>query len=200
MADWDARFAQDGYLFGSAPAAFVLRQAWRVAPGRRVLSVAEGEGRNAVFLAEQGARVTAFDGSGTGIAKARRLAAERGVSLELHHADIAEWDWAAPPYDVVLGVFFQFAPPPLRARIFAGMAEALLPGGLLLLHGYAPRQIGYRTGGPGQVENLWTLDLLRGAFAGFEILHQADYDADLAEGAGHSGRSGLIDFVARKPA
>lgn len=199
MADWDARFAQDEYHFGSAPAAFVQRQAWRVAPGSRVLSVAEGEGRNAVFLAEQGARVTAFDGSGRGIAKARRLAAERGVSLDLHHADIADWDWNAPPYDVVLGVFFQFAPPPLRARIFAGMARALCPGGLLLLHGYAPRQVGYGTGGPAQAENLWTLDLLREAFAGMQILHQADYDAELAEGAGHRGRSALIDFVARKP-
>lgn len=198
MADWDTRFAQDGYVFGSAPAAFVARQAWRIAPGSRLLSVAEGEGRNAVFLAEQGARVTAFDGSGTGLAKARRLAAERGVSLDLHHADIAGWDWDVARFDAVLGVFFQFAAPPLRAQIFAGMARALRPGGLLLLHGYAPRQARYGTGGPGQAANLWTLDLLREAFAGFEILHQADYDADLAEGAGHRGRSGLIDFVARK--
>lgn len=202
MADWDAHFAQDGYIYGSAPAAFVARQAWRIAPGSRLLSVAEGEGRNAVFLAEQGARVTAFDGSGIGLAKARRLAAERGVSLDLHHADIAGWDWDSGgqggAFDAVLGVFFQFAAPPLRAQIFAGMARALRPGGLLLLHGYAPRQVGYGTGGPGQAANLWTLDLLREAFAGFEILHQADYDADLAEGAGHRGRSGLIDFVARK--
>ena len=200
MADWDARFAQDGYVFGSAPAGFVARQAWRIAPGKRVLSVAEGEGRNAVFLAEQAARVTAFDGSGIGLAKARRLAAERGVSLDLHHADIADWNWDRAPFDAVLGVFIQFAPPPLRAQVFAGMARALKPGGLLLLHGYAPRQVGYGTGGPPQVANLWTLDLLRAAFAGFEILHEADYDADLAEGSGHRGRSGLIDFVARRAA
>ncbi|AMY68480.1 SAM-dependent methyltransferase [Frigidibacter mobilis] len=200
MANWDARFAQDDYVFGSAPAGFVARQAWRIAPGRRVLSVAEGEGRNAVFLAELGARVTGFDGSGTGLAKARRLAAERGVSLDLHHADIADWDWGAAPFDAVLGVFFQFAPPPLRAQVFAGMSHALKPGGLLLLHGYALRQVGYGTGGPGQAANLWTLDLLRETFSGFEILYQADYDADLAEGTGHRGRSGLIDFVARKPA
>ena len=119
MADWDTRFAQDGFVFGSAPAAFVARQAWRIAPGSRLLSVAEGEGRNAVFLAEQGVHVTAFDGSGTGLAKARRLAAERGVSLDLHHADIADWDWDGDghgaPFDAVLGVFFQFAPPALRA-------------------------------------------------------------------------------------
>jgi len=103
-------------------------------------------------------------------------------------------------FDVVLGVFFQFASPSLRAEILAGMAKTLKPGGLLLLHGYAPRQVGYGTGGPPWPDHLWTLEMLRAAYPGFDVLHQADYDAEIVEGKGHSGLSALIDFVARKPA
>ena len=186
-------------MFGTEPAAFVARWAGEIPAGARVLSVAEGEGRNAVHLALRGARVTAVDGSAAALAKARRLAAERGATVAFHEADLATWDWSPEAFDVVLGVFFQFAPPPLRAAIFAGMARTLVPGGLLLLHGYAPRQAGYGTGGPRAVENLWTLDLLEAAFPGFRVIHAADYDAVIAEGQGHSGRSALIDFVARKP-
>ena len=114
-------------------------------------------------------------------------------------ADIGAWEWQDAAFDVALGVFFQFAQPPLRAAIFAGLAQTLVPGGLLLLHGYAPRQIGYGTGGPPVAENLWTLEMLHAAFPGFEVLHAADYDAEIEEGRGHAGRSALIDFVARKP-
>ena len=198
LADWNARFAGEDYLFGTEPAAFVDRWAGHVPVGARVLSVAEGEGRNAVHLALKGARVTAVDGSPVAVAKARRLAAERGATVAFHESDLAGWDWRPEAFDVVLGVFFQFATPDLRAAIFAGMARTLVPGGLLLLHGYAPRQLGYGTGGPRREENFWTLDLLEASFPGFEMIHAADYDAEISEGRGHSGRSALIDFVARK--
>lgn len=197
---WDERFSGEDYLFGTGPADFVARWAAQVAPGARVLSIADGEGRNSVHLAERGARVMAMDASPVAVAKARRLAAMRDVSVDFHLAEIADWHWGEAMFDVVLGVFFQFAAPPLRDEIFIGLARTLKPGGLLLLHGYAPRQVDYGTGGPGQAENLWTLDLLSQAFAGFEVIHKADYDARIAEGRGHRGRSALIDFVARKPA
>jgi SAM-dependent methyltransferase len=189
---WDERFAAPGYLFGTEPAEFLRRHARHLPPAARVLSVAEGEGRNAVFLARLGHAVTGFDASPVGIAKARALAAEAGVAPDLHQADLDAWDWTP-------AAFVQFAPPAQRARLFAGIDRTLRPGGLLLLHGYAPRQIANGTGGPRAVENLYTLDLLREAFPGYAELAAADYDAELREGEGHAGRSALIDFVARKP-
>ncbi|MBK5926199.1 class I SAM-dependent methyltransferase [Rhodobaculum claviforme] len=196
---WDARYGAPGYLFGTEPAAFLRRHGGRLAPGARVLSVADGEGRNAVWLARQGHAVTAFDASSVALDKARLLAAEAGVTVAFHHAGVEDWDWRPAAFDAVVAVFVQFAPPPLRARMFEGMARTLRPGGLLLLHGYAPRQIGYGTGGPGAVENLYTLPMLCDAFAGWQVPHAADHDADLAEGTGHAGRSALVDFVALKP-
>lgn len=198
-AEWEARFAGAGYVYGTEPAGFVARWAHLLPAGARVLSVAEGEGRNAVHLALRGARVTAVDGAAAALAKARRLAAARGATVAFHQADLAGWDWPLAAFDAVLGVFIQFAPPDLRGRIFAGIDRALAPGGLLLLHGYAPRQLGYGTGGPGRAENLWTLDLLAAAFPGYAVIRAADYDAEIAEGTGHRGRSALIDFIARKP-
>lgn len=196
---WDERFSGAGYFYGTAPADFVARQAWRLAPGARVLSLAEGEGRNAVHLAALGARVTALELSSVALAKARALAGARGVAVDWQQADLLAFDWPEQAFDAVLGVFIQFAPPALQDRIFAGIKRCLRPGGLLLLHGFATRQTGYGSGGPGRAEQLYSLDRLRDAFAGWPALHQADHDADLLEGPGHRGRAALVDFVARKP-
>ncbi|MCO8146134.1 class I SAM-dependent methyltransferase [Rhodovulum tesquicola] len=197
---WNRRFAGEDYLYGTEPAAFLRREAGRIAPGGRVLSVAEGEGRNAVWLAAQGFEVTAMDGAPNALAKARRLAAARGVTVDFHLADIALWDWEAAPFDAVIGIFIQFAPRAVQDRIMAGMKRALRPGGLLLLHGFAPRQVGYGTGGPPDPDQMYTEALLRDRFADFEILELRDYDAEIAEGPGHSGRAALVDLVARRPA
>ncbi|TDK50339.1 SAM-dependent methyltransferase [Antarcticimicrobium luteum] len=198
MSFWDQRFERPGYLFGTEPAAFLRAQAGALSPGSRVLCVADGEGRNSVYLAGLGHRVTAFDASPVAQDKARALAAEKGVSVDFHQSGIEAWDWSQP-YDAVVGVFIQFAPPELRDRLFGWMARAVAPGGLLLLHGYAPRQVDYGTGGPPNAENMYTEALLRAAFDGWEILRLADYDAEIDEGEGHSGRSALVDLVARKP-
>lgn len=197
---WDDRFQDETYFYGQEPAAFVTRQAWRLARGAQVLSVAEGEGRNAVWLAAQGLCVHAIDGSAPALAKAHRLAAARGVTITTEQADLGRYVWPVEGHDAVLGVFIQFAPPALRKAIFAGMGQAVKPGGLLILHGFSVRQLANASGGPRVADQLWTLDLLREAFSGWEILHQADYDAVLDEGPGHSGAAALIDFIARKPA
>ncbi len=196
---WDRRFAAEGYFYGTAPADFVARQAWRLAPGARVLSLAEGEGRNAVYLARLGARVTALERSEVALAKARALGLSQAVQVDWQQHDLAHYDWPEAGFDAVLGVFIQFAPAPLQARIHAGIARALVPGGLVMLHGFALRQPGYGSGGPGDPDQLYTLARLRAAYPGWELLHQADYDADLAEGTGHQGRAALVDLVARKP-
>lgn len=196
---WDQRFDRADYLFGTAPSVFLPRHAHHLAPGSTVLAVADGEGRNSVWLAEQGMHVTAVDNSGRGLEKARALAAERGVPVDFRFGDVTQWDWAAQTYDAIAAIFIQFTGPELRAQVFRGLDTALKPGGLLLLHGFAPRQIEYATGGPPHRENMYTLDLLHRAFAGYQVLHDADYDEVIDSGPGHNGKAGLIDFVARKP-
>jgi len=154
-----------------------------------------------VWLAAQGFEVTAMDGAPNAIAKARRLAAARGVTVDFHLADIALWDWEAAPFDAVIGIFIQFAPRAMQDGILDGMKCALRPGGrlLLLLHGFVPRQVGYGTGGPPDPDQMYTEALLRDRVADFKILELRDYDAEIAKGPGHSGRAALVDLVARRP-
>lgn len=196
---WDDRYAAEGYLFGTAPNAFLAAQAGRLKPGWTALAVADGEGRNGVWLAQQGLDVLSVDSSAVAQDKARRLARSRGVAPRFEIADLAAWTFPAGQFDVVAGIFIQFAGPDLRRTLFEGMTAALKPGGLLLLEGYRPEQLAFGTGGPRIVENLYTEDLLREAFRDLEILDLRAYDAVIEEGAGHSGMSALIDLVARKP-
>lgn len=195
---WDAKFGRPGFYFGTAPNAFLTRNVDRIPAGGEVLAVSDGEGRNGVFLAERGFRVTSFDVSEVGVEKARALAAERGVVVDVHVAGVEEWGWEPGRFDAVAAVFVQFAPPDLRARMFGGMMRTLRPGGLLLLHGYTPRQIEYGTGGPPFVENMYTSKLLRAAFAEHEIVVLDEYEDVLHEGPGHHGRSALVDCVVRR--
>ncbi|WP_128293688.1 SAM-dependent methyltransferase [Afifella aestuarii] len=197
---WDERYGQPGYFFGTEPNAFLAAHADLLSPGMRVLSVADGEGRNGVWMAERGLEVTAIDASAVAIEKSKRLAADRGVSLAHVHADLAAWEWPSSAYHVVVAIFVQFANPTLRAQLFKAMKRALLPGGILLLQGYRPEQIGYGTGGPPNPDHLYTRALLEAAFSDFEIIHLAEHDSEIQEGKGHSGLSALIDLVARKPA
>lgn len=196
---WNSRYAQDGYLFGEAPNAFLQSQAARLAPGMTALAIADGEGRNGVWLAERGLTVTTTDIAPLAVDKARALAARRGVEIDARLADLDAWDWPTDAFDVVVGVFIQFSPPAARERVFRAMKAAVRPGGLILLQGYRPEQIAYGTGGPGQVENLYDEALLRAAFGDFDILRLASHDSVLTEGAAHNGPSALIDLVARRP-
>jgi SAM-dependent methyltransferase len=163
-----------------------------------VLSVADGEGRNSVWLARQGLRVDAFDIAEVGVAKARRLAAEAGVSVDFMVADCDSYAWPHAAYDGVAAIFIQFADPALRQRLFDHIVASLKPGGTLLLQGYTPKQLDYRTGGPPQASHLYTPELLREAFADLDIVELREYEADVAEGSGHRGRSALIGLVARR--
>ena len=196
---WNRRFSAPGYVFGAEPNRFLAsRKAW-LKKGESILCVADGEGRNSVWLAEQGLDVTAFDFSPVAVEKARRLAAERGVRVRYEVADVYSWTWPQAAFDVVAAIFVQFADPAMREFMFARMVRALKPGGLLLLEGYTPKQLEYRTGGPSQVENLYTEPMLREAFRDMEIVELREYEADLEEGERHAGRSALIDLVAVLP-
>jgi SAM-dependent methyltransferase len=197
-ATWDARFDRDDYIFGTAPNAFLAAQAHRLRRGQRALAVADGEGRNSVWLAQQGLAVTAFDIAPRGVAKARALAAQAGVGVDYVVAGIEDYGWTRSAFDVVAAIFIQFAAPDERARLFTRMIEALVPGGLLLLQGYTPRQLEYRTGGPPRADHLYTPELLRAAFAAHEVLELREHDSVLAEGTQHAGMSALIDCVVRR--
>ncbi len=198
---WSTRYRNAGedYVFGTVPNRFLAAQSALLSAGSNALSVADGEGRNAVWLAEQGLHVTATEISPVALEKARKLAAGRHVEVNFVLADAVSWDYPKAAFDFVVAIFIQFADPVQRERIFAGMARALRPGGHLILQGYTPRQLEYRTGGPSAVDNLYTADMLRTAFAGLEILHLQEYEDVLDEGAGHKGQSALVGLVARKP-
>ncbi|SPF80488.1 hypothetical protein PRI8871_02298 [Pseudoprimorskyibacter insulae] len=196
---WEERFQTKDYVFGTAPSQFVTRHCKSFPQGAKLLSVAEGEGRNGVWLARQGFDVTGVEFAPSAVAKANKLAADYGVAPKFEQADLFSWDWPQNAYDVVLGVFFQFVGAAQRKTLFGMMAQALRPGGILALHGYTPKQLDHGTGGPKILENLFTADILTEAFPNFEILTNEEYEAELNEGAGHAGTSALIDFIARKP-
>ena len=195
---WDAVYAEPHYVFGTAPNAFLAAQQTLIKPGQRALAVADGEGRNGVWLAEQGLDVLSVEYSLPAVEKAKQLAQQRGVTLKFEVADVLTWNWPLQAFDVVAAIFIQFAAPAERARLFAHIQAALKPGGLLILQGYTPKQIEYKTGGPSAVENLYTTALLRVAFSEMEILHLAEHEEFIAEGTKHYGMSALIDLVARK--
>lgn len=198
QAFWDQRFAEPGYIFGTAPNVFLQSQAALFRPGMRVLDLACGEGRNSVWLARQGCEVEGFDVSPLALQKASALAENHKVTVSLEQADIREWEWVPERFDAIVCIFIQFAAPEDRARLFAGFHTALKPAGIVVLEGYTPRQLEFGTGGPRDRANLYTRELLQEAFAAFDILHLEEYESILAEGTKHVGRSALIDLTARK--
>ena len=196
---WNRRFSVPDFVFGTAPNAFLAVQEPLLRPGMSALCVADGEGRNSVWLAKRGLQVTAFDFSPVALEKAKKLARDSGVTVDYRLSTVADWDYDARRYDAVVAIFIQFSPPAERARVFAGMIRALKPGGLVILQGYSPAQLKYDTGGPKQVEHLYTEQLLRDSFPGFEILHLGSREEELHEGSRHQGMSAVVDMVARKP-
>lgn len=197
---WDERYSGSDYLFGTEPNAFLVAQQHLLRPGLSCLAVADGEGRNGVWLAQQGLQVLSVEGSAVALDKARKLADRRGVAISFEQADLEHWDWGENRFDVVAAIFIQFAGPALRGQMFANIKRCLKPGGLLLLQGYTPRQLEFRTGGPPAAENMYTEALLQSAFADMEWLHFAERDSVIREGAGHHGMSALIELAARKHA
>jgi SAM-dependent methyltransferase len=121
------------------------------------------------------------------------------VTLEIEQADVLDWHWPEAAYDLVAAIFIQFAPPPERDRIIEGIRRTLKPGGVLILQGYTPKQVEFGTGGPPTAANMYTAALLREWFDGWDILHLAEHESVISEGAHHHGMSALVDMVARKP-
>jgi len=196
---WDKRFETETYIFGTEPNVFLTTHKALFRAGTRVLAIADGEGRNGVWLAEQGCEVLSVDISPIAIEKARKLAARRAVSVQFECVDLMNWSWPQQEFDAVVCIFIQFATPAERKTLFDGFWSTLKPGGVLILEGYGVKQLQYTSGGPGKQEHLYTLDMLRDAFANWEIDVLREYEAVLDEGPRHSGMAALVDLVARKP-
>ncbi len=196
MSIWNERYAGAEYFYGTEPNAFLVSQHGLLRPGMSCLAVADGEGRNGVWLAEQGLEVLSLDASSVAQDKAKRLSKTRNVTMRFEQADLLAWR-STERFDVVAAIFIQFVGPDLRPVQFENLKRHLKPGGLLLLQGYTPRQLDYKTGGPSQVENLYTETILRELCADMDILHLCEHDSVIHEGTGHSGMSALIDLVAR---
>jgi SAM-dependent methyltransferase len=196
---WEARFAVPDYAFGKEPNYF-LKSCRPLLPRHgRALSVADGEGRNGIWLAEQGLDVVSIDFSPSAQKKARALAAERQVAVSFIQTDVHAWAYPQADFDVVVEIFTQFSSPSERAVKWAGMQRALKSGGLLILQGYTPKQLEYGTGGPKLRENLYTRPMLEAAFGDFRELKIVEEEREIYEGTSHGGMSAVINLTGRKP-
>jgi SAM-dependent methyltransferase len=194
---WDERFSAADYIYGTAPNSFVAAMAAQI-PAGPVLCLAEGEGRNAVHLAQLGHAVTAVDQSAVGLGKAARLAKERGVALTMIATDLAHYTIAPGAWAGVV-VTFGHLPPALRRQVHAQIVAGLRPGGVYILEAYTPAQLAFGTGGPKDVELLMTLAALREELAGLNFEHAVECERDVIEGTFHTGRGAVVQILARKP-
>jgi 2-polyprenyl-3-methyl-5-hydroxy-6-metoxy-1,4-benzoquinol methylase len=198
MNFWDQQFAGSDFRYGTAPNAFLSQQAQGLHAGARVLVPGDGEGRNSVWLAQQGHQVLAMDASAVGLDKARKLAAERGVVIGTVLADLSDWQPEEGAFDLVVLTFVHL-PPALRTVAHRRLALALRPGGVMLLEAFHPRQLGLPSGGPRQADMLYTLADLQGDFG--DLLAQEwgeEAEVALDEGPGHQGMAQVTRYLGRR--
>ncbi len=199
---WDERYGGEGFAFGTAPNEFLVSQGKYLKPGLRALVPGDGEGRNGVWLAEQGLIVDTVDVSPLGVAKARRLAQERGVEINAMLADLLTWAWPRDAYDIVAALYIHFFDSD-RPTMHRAMLNALKPGGILILEAFRPEQLElqklHRSGGPKTADMLYSEAKLAEDFAGTSILHLQEAVLELTEGHRHSGKAAIIRAVVRKP-
>jgi len=194
---WDERYAEPGFAYGTAPNDFLAQNVGRLPAGGDVLSLAEGEGRNAVFLAQRGFRVTAVDGSAVGMEKAGQLAARSGVAIETIVADLAVFELGENRWDGIVSIWCH-VPSALRVRLHPAMVAALRPGGVLLLESYTPKQLEYKTGGPPNADLLTTRAELERQLRGLEFVSCEEKTREVHEGKYHNGMSAVVQLIARK--
>jgi SAM-dependent methyltransferase len=196
---WDDRYATPDYVYGTDPSDF-LAEHWTMLPaGGEILCLADGEGRNGVFLATQGMHVTGVDSSAVGLRKAQQLAAERNVSLQTVVADLSSWDLGDARWDGIVSIWAHL-PSPIRAALHPRLVRALRPGGVLLLEHYHPRQLAYGTGGPSDPSMMLTLEELETTFQDWTRLHTFEGERVVVEGQGHGGKSYVTQAIFKKPA
>ena len=196
---WNERFNKEEFIFGKEPNEYLVEKTHQyLKPNNKVLCIADGEGRNGVWLAKQGMHVIGFDASDIALSKAYQFARENQVKVEYSFSDTDSFAWHANTYDAVVAIFIQFADAPMRERIFQKVYETLKPGGIFILQGYTPKQIEYKTGGPSLIEHLYTEELISDLVKDLQILELCSYEKELSEGPRHTGMSALLGLVAQK--
>ncbi|MCG6897413.1 MAG: methyltransferase domain-containing protein [Thiocapsa sp.] len=193
---WDERYASEDYAYGTEPNDFLREVAPRLPVGK-TLCLGEGEGRNAVFLAGLGHRVTALDGSRVGLEKARRLAADRGVAIDTIHSDLAHYTLEPAAWDCIVAIFVHL-PPALRRQLHRQVVAGLRPGGVFVLEAYTPRQLELGTGGPPVAELMMELETLAEELTGLRFLRAAEAEREVHEGRYHAGTGAVVQILATR--
>lgn len=194
---WDERYANEEYAYGTEPNDFLAAQAAHI-PNGRVLCLADGEGRNGVWLAQQGYDVTAIDLSAVGLEKARKLAASRNVKLNTVHADLAEYKIEPNTWDGIVAIFSHF-PAFVRHHLYPQAVAGLRPGGVVVLELYPPKQLEFGTGGPRDLDLLATLEDLRHDLDGLQFAIAQEIEREIHEGRYHGGHSAVVQILGVKP-
>jgi SAM-dependent methyltransferase len=194
---WEQRYAADEYVYGTEPNDFLVDHVTAIT-GPRVLCLADGEGRNSVWLAGRGLSVSSVDLTHSGTAKTRSLASARGLSVDAHAADLATFPLGEACWDGIVSIFAHM-PPEVRIDLHQRVVKALAPGGVLILEAYTPAQVGRGTGGPQDPALCMTLDALRTELVGLEFELANECVRSVVEGPLHSGDGAVVQVVARKP-
>ncbi len=195
--DWNVRYSDNEFIYGTEPNAFLVEHSAKLLGP--VLSLAEGEGRNAVFLAALGLQVHCVDGSAVGLAKARRLADSKGVEIQTEVADLAAYQPATNRYKSVISISAHL-PTNIRNRLYPLIERCLLPNGILVLEAYSENQLCRNTGGPKDVDMLMTVPKIEREFPNLEPLILHEIEREVCEGKHHTGLASVVQFIARKPA
>jgi len=194
---WDERYSEEEYVYGTSPNDFLAASLPFLPSTGSVLCLAEGEGRNGVFLAENGYAVTAVDSSGTGLKKAKKLAASRGVMISTCVADLGEYILPANTFEAIVSIFCHL-PTPVRKKLYRQIPASLKQGGIFLLEGYTPRQLEHDTGGPPTRELLATLTEIQEELTSLHFLHAVELEREIFEGRLHTGLGAVVQIIAIK--
>lgn len=194
---WNERYSADHYIYGTTPNDFLAAHYQRIPAKGRVLCLADGEGRNGVFLARQGYAVTSVDLSEVGLEKARKLAQEHGVSLTLLHADLQHFSLGEAQWDGIVSIFCHL-PSPARLALYRQIPRSLTAAGVLLLEGYSPAQLAYNTGGPKDKDMLTSAALLRAELPGLHFEQLLELERRIVEGSHHTGVGAVVNAIATR--
>lgn len=193
---WDERYSSEEYAYGTTPNEFLVEKV-NCIPKGKVLSLAEGEGRNAVFLAKQGYSVTAVDASLVGLNKAGELAERNGVVVELIHADLADYDLGENKWDGIVSIFCPL-PSSLRKGLYKKVVAGLKQNGVFLLEAYTPDQLKHGTGGGNSVDVMQSVESLSLELSGLRFKHLIELERDVREGVYHTGIGSVVQAIATK--
>ncbi len=194
---WDDRYSESGFAYGTEPNAFLAASLQHLPPTGTILCLADGEGRNSVFLAQQGYTVTAVDSSSVGLQKATILATERGVTITTCVADLTDYQLPENSYDAIVSIFCHL-PPPVRKRLHSQIGSSLKNDGVFLLEGYTPRQLEHGTGGPPVRELLMEIVDLKKELQQLQIIHGVEVEREVYEGRLHTGLGSVVQLIAVK--